>query len=741
MAVNHPRVEVEIAGKSIESEIIENYKKNPNFSIPIKFIEDVELPDNQYLCPPITIKAKDTRTFGQDILLGTHIIRNVSKFFFTCPPKHSLAADEAKAKSAVLIPIDEDAKKDDEEEATDEVALDWWSKYFASKAQRLTPSHRRKKKSKIIEELKIFDAELEAQSEFNGFTDLFHSFELYRGKMSDDGSDDNRVVGSFKGGFKIYRTPVPKDSEQPCPVNGMFKGLPSNEPIHVLCRVYIVKCNDLHPMDPNGKADPYLKISLGGKTINDKDNYVSKQLNPVFGKCFDIEATFPMDSELAIQVYDWDLLSGDDLIGETKIDLENRFYSKHRATCGYSQRYAIFGYNQWRDPQKPTQILTKLCKEAKLDGPYFENGKVRIGKRTFTGQQEIEDENGLRKVTSEHAALIALKNWHDMPKAGVSLVPEHVECRGLYNSENPGIEQGKVEMWVDMFPMDMPAPGPPVDISPRKPKKYELRVIIWNTDEVICEDDDVFTGEKMSDIYVKGWINGLDEDKQETDIHYRSLTGEGNFNWRFMFPFDYLVAEQKIVVSKKESVLSWDETEFRLPARLTLQVWDADHFSADDFLGEITLDLNAMPRGAKTAKSCTVETCTLENGNLPTVSLFQLRRIKGWWPFLRTDEANPTGEKEVTGKVEAEIHLMTFEESEKAPAGRGREEPDPLEKPNRPDTSFVWFMTPLKSIQYLICVRFKWWLIKGLCFFLVILLFGLFLYSAPGLIMQKLLGV
>ena len=42
---------------------------------------------------------------------------------------------------------------------------------------------------------------------------------------------------------------------------------------------------------------------------------------------------------------------------------------------------------------------------------------------------------------------------------------------------------------------------------------------------------------------------------------------------------------------------------------------------------------------------------------------------------------------------------MTFEESEKAPAGRGREEPDPLEKPNRPDTSFVWFMTPLIQIQ------------------------------------------
>ena len=49
---------------------------------------------------------------------------------------------------------------------------------------------------------------------------------------------------------------------------------------------------------------------------------------------------------------------------------------------------------------------------------------------------------------------------------------------------------------------------------------------------------------------------------------------------------------------------------------------------------------------------------------------------------------------------------MSAEEAEKQPAGLAREEPDPLEKPNRPDTSFVWFMTPLKSIQYLICVRF-----------------------------------
>ena len=49
---------------------------------------------------------------------------------------------------------------------------------------------------------------------------------------------------------------------------------------------------------------------------------------------------------------------------------------------------------------------------------------------------------------------------------------------------------------------------------------YELRVIIWNTDDVVLEDDAFFTGEKMSDIYVKGWIKGP-EDIQCIDIHYR----------------------------------------------------------------------------------------------------------------------------------------------------------------------------------------------------------------------------
>ena len=42
---------------------------------------------------------------------------------------------------------------------------------------------------------------------------------------------------------------------------------------------------------------------------------------------------------LTVQVVDWDLVGADDLIGETRIDLENRFYSRHRATCGVANTY------------------------------------------------------------------------------------------------------------------------------------------------------------------------------------------------------------------------------------------------------------------------------------------------------------------------------------------------------------------------------------------------------------------
>lgn len=77
------------------------------------------------------------------------------------------------------------------------------------------------------------------------------------------------------------------------------------------------------------------------------------------------------------------------------------------------------------------------------------------------------------------------------------------------------------------------------------------------------------------------------DDVQRTDIHFNSLTGEGNFNWRFLFRFMWLESERMMIIRKKTSIFAINDTEIRMPCTLTIQVWDNDHFSDDDFLGEI----------------------------------------------------------------------------------------------------------------------------------------------------------
>lgn len=89
------------------------------------------------------------------------------------------------------------------------------------------------------------------------------------------------------------------------------------------------------------------------------------------------------------------------------------------------------------------------------------------------------------------------------------LVPEHVETRTLYSTYQPTLSQvsphilsfsntysktlqwfypevlsvslmfilplqGKIQMWVEIFPKNLGIPGPLCDITPRKPKKYHL---------------------------------------------------------------------------------------------------------------------------------------------------------------------------------------------------------------------------------------------------------------------------
>lgn len=48
---------------------------------------------------------------------------------------------------------------------------------------------------------------------------------------------------------------------------------------------------------------------------------------------------FPSDHSIIVSLIDRDKRCSDDLIGETRIDIENRFYTKHRARCGLAKDY------------------------------------------------------------------------------------------------------------------------------------------------------------------------------------------------------------------------------------------------------------------------------------------------------------------------------------------------------------------------------------------------------------------
>uniref|UniRef100_A0A8C2UBS7 Myoferlin n=1 Tax=Coturnix japonica TaxID=93934 RepID=A0A8C2UBS7_COTJA len=713
-----PSLIVECGGEMVESVVIKNLKKTPNFPSSVLFMK-VLLPKEELYAPSLVIKVIDHRPFGRKPIVGQCTIDLLESF--RCDPyttKEDIAPQlkvsllSAAPRRDTVIEM-EDTQPLLASQVTSEICLmsffffffflkeeeivDWWSKFYASIGEHEKCGQYI---TKGYDTLKVYDCELEKVPEFNNLTDFCDTFKLYRGKSEDN--DDPSVVGEFKGSFKIYA--LPDDPTTPAPPR-QFRELPDSGPQECIVRIYIIRALQLQPQDNNGLCDPYIKISLSKKVIEDRDNYVPNTLNPIFGRMYELSCFLPQEKDLKISVYDYDTLTRDEKVGETIIDLENRFLSRYGSHCGIPQQYCTSGVNTWRDQLKPTQLLQNI---ARFKAPVL-----------FL--YSISEAN---KVLHQHLGpgeeRLAL---HILRTQG--LVPEHVETRTLYSTFQPNIPQGKLQMWVDVFPKSLGPPGPPFNITPRKAKKYVLRVIVWNTKDVLLDEKSI-TGEEMSDIYVKGWMPGNEENKQKTDVHYRSLDGEGNFNWRFVFPFDYLPAEQLCIVSKKEHFWSLDKTEFRIPPKLIIQIWDNDKFSLDDYLGFVELDLHKTIIPAKVPEKCNMDMIPEHKADSSqkapmTASLFEQKSMKGWWPCC----VEKDGSRVLAGKVEMTLEVVNEKEAEERPAGKGRDEPNmnpKLDLPNRPDTSFLWFTNPCKTMKFIVWRRFKW-LFIGIIILLIILLF------------------
>ncbi|KGL84646.1 Dysferlin, partial [Tinamus guttatus] len=718
-SVTAPSLLVECGGQLVQSSVIRNIKKNPNFDVCVLYME-ARLPRESLYSPPIIIKVIDNRPFGRRPVVGQCTIRSLEDFYWD-PYAEEVDGAREEPDDVSLTPKDDVLIDIDDKEplipTQEEEFIDWWSKFYASTGER-------EKCGSYLEKgfdtLKVYETELENVEDFEHLSDFCHTFKLYRGRMQDS-NDDPSVVGEFKGSFKIY--PLPDDPAVPVPPR-QFQQLPARGPQECLIRVYIIRAFDLQPKDANGKCDPYVKISVGKKSINDQDNYIPCTLEPVFGKMFELSCTLPLEKDLKITLYDYDLLSKDEKIGETVIDLENRFLSKYGARCGLPQTYCTSGPNQWRDQLRPSQLLHLFSLQHNYKAPTYKSDRLVFREQEYI-LSELEEGKPANPHMGPEQERLAL---HALRRQG--LVPEHVETRPLYSPLQPEIEQGKLQMWVDLFPKSLGQPGPPFNITPRKAKSetlYCLFSVKWGE---LLQNPQFVSSCSCNIFPFASWMVGHEENKQKTDVHYRSMGGEGNFNWRFIWLALNLPTSITTRLAGEEHFWSLDKTENKIPPQLILQIWDNDKFSFDDYLGSIQMDLNRMPKPAKTAEKCSLELIdeTLSSGHF--VSLFEQKTVKGWWPCVTEQDQK----KILAGKLEMTLEIVAEQEHEERPAGMGRDEPNmnpKLEDPKRPETSFLWFTSPYKTLKYILWRRYKWVVILAIVLFILLLFLGIFIYAFP----------
>nr|XP_003471747.2 fer-1-like protein 5 [Cavia porcellus] len=722
----YPQLLVECGGESLQTEPIEDFLANPNFPESALLLT-VYMPMEEAYTQSLVMKVLDNQNFGQQTVVGQASVDFLQPYFCDpwapdyLPPQLPMLSVQKNQKVIGFL-YDKFWFKPGKAEYEYEYEVDWWSKLFWATGDDKSLKY----KYQSYHTLKLYDCELEAVPAFQGLQDFCQTFKLYQ----EQPKADSPVVGEFKGLFRIY--PLPENPEAPQPPR-QFLAWPEREDFPQLClvRVYMVRAINLQPQDYNGLCDPYVILKLGSTKLGSRDKYKPNTVDPIFGTMFELTCTIPLEKDLHIQLYDFDLFSHDDEIGTTVIDLENRLLSGFGARCGLSKSYCQSGPFTWRDQMPPSFLLERYAKRKGLSPPVFdpEGDSVLYSGERFT-LQNFESEAPTVPGLGPKKERLALYILHTQ-----GLVPEHVETRTLYSDSQPGVDQGKVQMWVDIFPQKLGPPGPPVIISTREPKRYELRCIIWKTAQVDLVDE-ALSREKMSDIYVKGWLFSLEKDMQKTDIHYHSLTGEAIFNWRFIFTMDYMAAEHVCIESHKDYIWSLDPTSTKFPARLIIQIWDNDTLSSDDFLGVLELDLSDMPYPARHAKQCSLHMLDTEPKwphSLPheRISLFKKKIVTGWWPC----QVQEDDKWRLSGKVKMTLEVLSEKEALTRPAGQGQSEPNQyptLHPPLRASSAFMWLRSPIRTLCLGLCKRYRCKILTFLLLLGIGFLLFKFIYSAPN---------
>jgi hypothetical protein len=156
-------------------------------------------------------------------------------------------------------------------------------------------------------------------------TSAFETYLLERGHVYFNyfgrRKDTTKLAGYLRAVVRVTTSNPRFDDEY----NQFFKTLKS-QATKCVVRLYVIKGQNLQPLDSSGFSDPYLSLQLGDKIINDRANKHSQTLNPDFFRRFEFHTVLPGPSNLKIQVWDADFFTSDSLIGETTVDLEERWF-------------------------------------------------------------------------------------------------------------------------------------------------------------------------------------------------------------------------------------------------------------------------------------------------------------------------------------------------------------------------------------------------------------------------------
>jgi hypothetical protein len=636
-----------------------------------------------------------------------------------------------------------------------ETEIDFWTRFYNSLNS-----------SNSFYNFNILNSELE--NEHEGLDDHADStVEILNFKKK------NESLGQLKMKLLISDTP---SFYKPCNI------LPSI----CIIRLYIIKAFNLKGrINDSGHitANPYLQIICTGHNhhndikIDSRADVIKDSLSPEFGEYFEFQVNIPEKSELEIVLIDRNVhkFHHDSVIGITKIQLENRLTSEFRATCGLPVLYyeeavvtehskTIISLLVWRDIIKPSEILKHICHLNQLRCLLNETNFVIEIENDKIGLADFEIDN--IDELYMHTTNLFEQQCLNVLNTKFKLIKEHIETRTLYSKYSKE-ETGKIHLWLDLFPIDNKLLARniphPINIQIRRPTSLELRCIVWN---VIFLSRNYNLIHESKNVFLKSWISECDVQKSDTHFH---CTAKANFNYRFVFEFDYLWQEKCLIKSSNEfpGILSIDEFmsknlhlkknpnhvsnyehDKHVP-KINFEIFTTDLLGIHpNVLSRLELNLNELNVPFKVEPKKYSNGCfnidnlkkILNFDDKSNLSLFKIGSINGWWPCKGNQVKS-----NLDCFINMSLEVLNLHEAKLRPAGKGRDDPNinpKLDEPEREPFIETSLLNPynklVKFFKHIFLME-KSKILKYL-FYICIIVFGLLcVWSIPSVLVSRII--